>query len=168
MNRVVRASGSKPDSAKRRQLELAIAVGEEREHEERQPVAGLFVERRENARVVDVARPALQQRLTLLAPLAPEETMEQVHHRPQVPAFLDVHLKEVPEVVERRTGGAEQPLLLDRRRLRVALRHDEALQRRTVFTRHFLPGGLSLVSAEVDPRPRREARGRCPSGSRAS
>jgi hypothetical protein len=38
MKRVVRASGSKPLSASASELVLAVAVGEEREHEEREPV----------------------------------------------------------------------------------------------------------------------------------
>src|SRR5579863_1298672 len=38
-----------------RELILAVAVGEMREHEVRQPVGRLLVERAENARVVNVA-----------------------------------------------------------------------------------------------------------------
>ena len=55
-----------------RQLELAVAIGEVREHEERQPVGRRLVERAEDARVVGVARAALEQRLGLLAAVAAE------------------------------------------------------------------------------------------------
>ena len=40
----------------------------------------------------------------LLAPVAAEESMQQVDHRPEVPAFLDVDLVEVAQVVERGRG----------------------------------------------------------------
>jgi hypothetical protein len=65
-------------------------------------------------------------------------------------AFLDVHLEQVAHVVERRRGLAEMALLLDRGRLGVALDHDQAAQRGAILARHFLPGLLALVHAEVD------------------
>ena len=74
--------------------------------------------------------------------------VQQVDHRPQVPAFLDVDLEEVAQVVERRRGLAEITLLLDRGRLGVALNDDQAAQHGAVFARHLLPGGLALVRAE--------------------
>jgi hypothetical protein len=40
-------------------------------------------------------------------------------------AFLDVHLEQVAQIVEARTALAEPPLLLDARRLGVALRDDQ-------------------------------------------
>jgi hypothetical protein len=49
--------------------------------------------------------------------------MEQVHHRPQMAALFDVHLKQIPQVVETRAPLAQPPLLLDARRFGVALRH---------------------------------------------
>ena len=63
-------------------------------------------------------------------------------------AFLDVDLKQVAQVVERRAGPAEMPLLFDRRRLSVALRDDQAPQDSTMLTRHFAPNPLALVLAE--------------------
>src|SRR5215212_8064322 len=65
-------------------------------------------------------------------------------------AFLDVDLKEIAEVVERRRAVAERALLLDRGRLRVALRDNEAAQRRAMFARHDLPRRLSDVVPEAD------------------
>src|SRR5207249_3001419 len=94
-----------------RELVLAVTVREEAEHEEAEPVRRLLVERAEDARLVAVARAPLQQRLRLLAAVAPEVGLEQVDHRPQVAALLDVHLEEVAQVVERGAGAAEVPLL---------------------------------------------------------
>src|ERR1051325_4255752 len=64
--------------------------------------------------------------------------------------FLDIDLKQVAQIVERGGGAAEMALLLDRRRLGVALNDDETAQHRTVFARHFLPGRLALMRAEAD------------------
>ena len=134
----------------RRELVLAVAVGEEGEHEERQPVGRLLVERGQDPRVVGVARAALEQRLGFLAPVAAEVGVQQIHHGPQVAAFLDVDLEQVAQVVERRAGESEVALLLDRRRLGVALGDDDAAQGRAVLARHVLPRGVALVHAEVD------------------
>ena len=134
----------------RAELKLAVAVGEEREHEERQPVRRRFVERAEDARVVGVAGTALEQRFRLLAAVAAEMRVQQVHHRPQVAAFLDVDLEQVAQVVERRTGEAEVALLLDRRRLGITLGDDQPAQVRPVLAWDFLPRGLALVRTEVD------------------
>ena len=143
MNFVVRASGSNPDSASAHELELAVAIGEVREHEEREPVGRPLVEGAEDARIVGVARAALEQRVGFLAAVASEIAMQQVHHRPQVAAFLDVHLEEVAQVVQRRAVQAEMALLLDRRGLGVALRDDDAAQVRAMLARHVLPCGLA-------------------------
>ena len=137
----------------RAELVLAVAIGEEREHEERQPVGRLFVERAEDPRIVGVARAALEQRFGLLAAVAAEIRVQQIHHRPQMAPFLDVDLEQVAQVVERRAGEPEMALLLDRRRLGVALRDDEAPQVRPVLAGHFLPRGLALVRAEIDLAP---------------
>ena len=116
-----------------------------------------------------VAGIALQQRLGFLAAVAAEVVVQQVDHRPQVAAFLDVDLEQVAQVVLRRRGQAEVALLLDRCRLGVALRDDDAAQVGAVLAGHVLPGRLALVVAEVDLAVRRRpAPGRCPSGSRAS
>ena len=61
----------------RRELVLAVAVGEIGEHEERQPVRRLLVEGAQDARLVDVARMALQQHLRLLSPVAAEIGVQQ-------------------------------------------------------------------------------------------
>ena len=50
----------------RRQLELAVAIREEREHEEREPVARFLVERGQDARIVVVTGAAFEQRFALL------------------------------------------------------------------------------------------------------
>ena len=84
----------------RAELVLAVPVGEVGEHEERQPVRGLLVERAEDARRVEVTGVALQQRLGLLAAVAAEVGVQQVDHRPQVPALLHVDLEQVAQVVE--------------------------------------------------------------------
>src|SRR5437660_11576150 len=65
-------------------------------------------------------------------------------------ALFDVDLEEVAQVVERRTGMAEHALLLDRRGLGVALRHDQAPQRRAVFAGYLLPHRLPHLVAEAD------------------
>ena len=72
----------------RRELVLAVAVGEVGEHEERQPVRRRLVEGAQDARLVGVARVPLQQLLGLLAAVAAEIGVQQVDHRPQVAAFL--------------------------------------------------------------------------------
>jgi hypothetical protein len=67
-----------------------------------------------------------------------------------VAAFLDVDLEEIPQVVERRAGVPEQALLLDRGGLGIALRDDEAAQRRAVLARYLLPYRLPHLVAEAD------------------
>ena len=93
---------------------------------------------------------AAQQLLGLLPALAAEVGVQQVDHRPQVTALLDVDLEQVAQVVQAGRGGAEAALLLDARRLGVALDDDEALQLRAVLPGHLLPGRLALVLAEGD------------------
>src|SRR6185437_3575083 len=132
------------------ELELAVSVGEEREHEKAEPVGNRLVERGEDARLVGVAGMALEQRLGFLASVAAEIGVEQIDHRPEVTAFLDIDLEQIAQIVERRRGMAEQALLLDRGRLGVALSHDEAAQRRAQFARHLLPHRLAEFVAESD------------------
>ena len=150
MNRVVRDSGSKRALGERQQLRLAVAVGEHREHEEVEPVLDRLVERVEDARLVLVPAAPLEQLLGLVAPVAAEVGVEQVDHRPEVAAFLDVHLEQVAQVVEARAERAEHALLLDARRLGVALRDDEAAQRVAELARDVLPHRLALEVAEAD------------------
>jgi hypothetical protein len=104
----------------------------------------------EDARLVGVAAAALEQLLGLLAPVAAELAVQQVDHGPEVAAFLDVHLEEVPQVVEAGRGVAEQALLLDAGGLGVALGHDEPAQDVAVLAGHDLPRVLPHVVAEAD------------------
>ena len=132
------------------QLHLAVAIGEEREHEEGQPIGRLLVEGAQHARLVVVAGAAVQQLIGLLASVLAEILLQQIDHGPQMPAFLDVHLEQVAHVVERGRRLAEKALLLDGRRLGVALDHDQPAQHGAILAGHLLPGGLALVGAEVD------------------
>ena len=132
------------------ELELAVAVGEVGEHEEAQPVRRLFIEGLQNARVVLLAGTTLQQRFAFLAAVAAEVLVQQVDHGPQVPAFFDIDLEQVAQVVLAGAGQAQMALLLDRGRLGVALRHDDAAQVGAVFAGDVLPGVFALVVAKVD------------------
>ena len=126
------------------QLELAVAVREEREHVERQPVAGPLIECREDARIVRIPRAPLQQSFGFLSPVAAEVAMQQVHHRPQMPPFLDIDLEQIAQVVKRRAGGAEQFLLLHGSRFGIALGYDDSPERGSIFAGNILPGRLAL------------------------
>src|SRR5215467_2385463 len=133
-----------------RQLVLAVAVGEVREHQVREPVWRFFVEGAQDPRLVAIARAPLQERLGLLAAVAAEVGVEQIDHCPEVTAFFDIDLEEVAQVVDRRAGPAQMTLLLDRRGLRIALRHDQAAEHAAILARHVLPGGRAHVIAEAD------------------
>ena len=133
------------------QLVLAVAVGEKGKHEEGQPFRRLFVEGLQDARLVRVAGVALQHGLGFLAAVTAEVGVQQVHHGPQVAAFLDVDLENIAQVVERRAGLAEVALLLDGGGLGVALGDDQAAQFGSVFPGNLLPRGIPLVHAEIDP-----------------
>ena len=69
-------------------------------------------------------------------------------------ALFDVHLKKIPEVVERRAGFAQLALLLDRRGLGVALRDDDAAQAVAELAGHLLIDRLAVVVAEAHGRAR--------------
>ena len=90
----------------RAELELAVAVLEEGVHEERKPVVRRLVERLQRARLVGIARVAGQHLLRLLAPVAAEKGVQQVDHCPEVPAFFDIDLVEIAQVIERGRGEA--------------------------------------------------------------
>ena len=150
MKRQVRDSGSKPDCASDVQLHLAVAVGEVGEHEERQPVRRRLVEGAEHARAIGIAGAAAQQLVGLLAAVAAEIFLQQIDHRPEMAALLDIDLEQVAHVVERGRGLAEMALLLDRSRLGVALDHDQPAQHGAILARHFLPGRLAVMLAERD------------------
>ena len=148
----------------RLELKLAVAIGEVGEHEEAEPVANGLVERAQDARLVGVAGVALQQLFRLLAAVAAEIGVQQVHHRPQMAAFFDVHLKQIAQVVQRGRGVAQHALLLDRGRLGVALGDDQPPQRGAIFAGNLLPHFLPEAVAEADPAVRDRARPeRCPS-----
>ena len=134
----------------RAELVLAVPVGEVGEHEERQPVGGLLVERAQDARAVQVAGVPPQQLLGLLPAVAAEVGVQQVHHGPQVAAFLDVDLEQVAQVVQARRGRAQVALLLHRGGLGVALDDEQPAQVGPVLAGHLLPGGLAAVLAERD------------------
>ena len=76
--------------------------------------------------------------------------MQQIDHGPKVPAFFDVHLKKVAQIVKRRTRLAELSLLFDGRGFGVALRDDDSSQRIAKLAGHFLICRLSVVVAEAD------------------
>ena len=132
------------------ELVLAVAVSEVGERQEREPVGRLLVERIQDAGIVGIARVPLQQGLGLLPPVAAEVGVEQVHHRPQMAAFLDVDLEEVAQVIQRRGGVAEVSLLFHRRRLGVALHHDQPAQVAAELAGHLLPDRRSHRLAEAD------------------
>ena len=85
--------------------------------------------------MIGVAGAAAQQFIRLLAAVAAEIFLQQVHHRPEMAALLDIDLEQVAQVVERRRGLAEMALLLDGGGLGVALDHDQAAQHGAVFAR---------------------------------
>ena len=132
------------------QLHLAVAVGEIGEHEERQPVRRRLVEGAQHARAIGIARTAAQQLVGLLAAVAAEIFLQQIDHRPEMAAFLDIDLEQVAQIVKRGRGLAEMALLFDRGRLGVALDHDQAAQHGAMFARHFLPCRLAIMLAERD------------------
>ena len=148
MKRQVRDKRIEAGLRQRVQLHLAVAVGEIGEHEERQPVRRRLVEGAEHARAIGVAGAAAQQIVGLLAAVAAEIFLQQIDHRPEMAAFLDIDLEQVAQVVERGRGLAEMALLLDRGRLGVALDHDQAAQHGAMLARHFLPGRLAEILAE--------------------
>ena len=139
-----------PTFGERQELELAVAIGEEREHEERQPIGARLVEGAEDARAIGVSAAPLEQGVGFLAPVASEVRREQVRHRPEVAAFLDVDLKEIAQIVHAGARLAERALLLDAGRLGVALGDDEAAERVSVLAGHFGPHRLAQVIAKAD------------------
>src|SRR5258707_13816275 len=129
---------------------LAVPVGEEGEHEERQPVGGLLVEGAEDPGAVRVPGVPPEQLLSLLAPVPAEVGVQQVDHRPQMPALLDVDLEQVPQAIQTGPRRAEGSLLLHPGGLGVALDDDQPPQLAAGLAGNLLPGGLALVLAESD------------------
>ena len=66
-----------------------------------------------------------------------------------MPSFLDIHLKQIAEIVKRRTGRTEQTLLFHRGRLCIPLSHDNAAKRRLIFSGNILPCRFAHVIAEA-------------------
>jgi hypothetical protein len=64
-----------------------------------EPVGRFLVEGLQDARVVLLTAAPLEQRLALLASVASEVLVQQVHHRPEVAALFDVHLEQVAQVI---------------------------------------------------------------------
>ena len=150
-------------------LHLAVAVGEIGEHEEGKPVRRLLVEGAEHARSLLRTRLPAQQPVSFLAAIGAEIFVQQVDHRPEMAAFLDVHLEQVAHVVERGRRLAEVALLFHRRRLGVALDDDQPAQHASGI-RPALPAMPARPRARrkewCGPRP--SARAGCPSGIPAS
>jgi hypothetical protein len=124
MNRVVRRA----DRASSRTTTATATCRRGREHgehEEIEPRVDGLVERFEDARLVPVAALARQQVLRLVAAITTEVRVQQVHHRPQMPAFFHVDLEEIAQIVEARAAVTEPALLLDAGGLSIALRHDQ-------------------------------------------
>ena len=153
----------------RQQLRLAVAIGEHREHEEVEPVLDRLVERVEDARLVAVAALPREQLLRFVAAVAAEVRVQQVDHRPEVTPFLDVHLKQVAEVVHARdTAG---PAIAAARRWPArcppASRSGGAAGcgiRRALPATPAARGNRRTRSADRGP----DRRGRCPSGTPAA
>src|SRR5215204_2606493 len=79
----------------RRELVLAVAVGEHRKAEEVEPVVARLVEGFEYPRLVGVPRTTFEERVGLVAAVAAEVAVQQVDHRPEVAPLLDVDLEKV-------------------------------------------------------------------------
>ena len=50
---------------------------------------------------------------TSMRDIATEVPVQQVNHRPKMPAFFNIHLKQIAQVVKRRTTATQSALLLD-------------------------------------------------------
>ena len=74
--------------------------------------------------------------------------MQEIDHRPEMAALLDVDLEQIPHVVERRRGLAQMTLLLDRRGFGIALDYDKTAQHGAILARHVLPDSIALMPAE--------------------
>ena len=90
-----------------RKLILAIAIREHSERIEIQPVVARLIESLEDARLVGIAAATFEQSIGFVAAIAAKVSVQQVNHRPKMPALFNVHLKQIAQVVERRTGVAE-------------------------------------------------------------
>jgi len=61
----------------------------------------------EDARLVGIAAAPFEQSVSFVATIATEISVQQVNHRPKVAALFNVHLKQIAQVIKRRTGVPE-------------------------------------------------------------
>jgi hypothetical protein len=113
-----------------------------------------LIERFEDARFVRIAAAALEQRIGFIAAIAPKVRVQKVNHRPKMPALFNVHLKQISQVVKRRSRVTELALLLNGGRFSVALSHNDAAQGIAKLAGHFLVNWLAIVVAEANLRVR--------------
>ncbi len=97
----------------RAELILSVAICKKRKGKKVQPVITRLVESLKDARLVGIATAALKQSIRLFASVTTEVGMQQIDHRPQMTAFLDVYLEQIAQIVERRTRATKLTLLLD-------------------------------------------------------
>ena len=132
------------------QLVLAVPVREHGEHEEIEPVFDRLVERAQNPGLVGVSAAPLEQLLRFFPAVPAEVFVEQVHHGPEMAAFLHVHLEEISQVVQAGRRVAERSLLLHAGGLGVPLGDDDAPQGVAKFARDLIPHRLSFEITEGD------------------
>ena len=87
-----------PALAETRQLVLAIAVGEEREHEVREPVRRALVEGAQDPGFVAIPRATLEERLRFLSTVTAEVGLEQIDHRPEAVSYTHLTLPTIYSV----------------------------------------------------------------------
>ena len=139
MKRQVRESGSKPDCASASSCILP-SRSVKKVNMKKDSQSGVFSLKAPSMRGESGSpERRCSKRLGFVAAVGAEIFLQQIDHRPEVAAFLDIDLEQVAHVVERGRGLAEMALLLDRGRLGVALDDDQPAQHGAVFARHFLP-----------------------------
>src|SRR6185369_3233392 len=139
-----------PGFSQSRQLIFAITIGEHGERIKVEPVITGLIERFQDARFVRVPAAPLEQRISLVAPVASEVSLQQIHHGPEMTSFFNVRLEKIAQVIERRTGVAQLSLLFDGSRLSVSLGDDDAAERIAELTRYFLVSRRSVVITKAD------------------
>src|ERR1044072_986948 len=139
---------------KRAQLIFAITVGEHGKAVKVEPVITRLIKGLENSRFIRIATAPLEKIFSLFASITPEIFMQEIDHSPKVATLFDIDLKEISQVIKRRTGVSELTLLFNRGRFGVALSNDDAAKRIAKFTRDFLVGWFTKVVAKADDRVR--------------
>ncbi len=132
------------------ELVLPVTISEHREHEEVEPVLDRLVEGAEDTGLLHGTGASRQKLRGLGLPVSAEVALEQVDHRPEVSAFLDIDLEKAPQVIEAGRGLAETALLLHRSRLGVPLHRDETPKHGAEFAGHLLPNRRSAIIATGD------------------